>query len=96
MCVVLLRRTDHLDLVHIDTLKVGMAEKLRPWMFIRAEFHVRGGVSTPTPPKLIVVVSHIRSGRVKTGTYIKSKNPDNFMKDAWVSFPVDDVSISKR
>ena len=95
MCVVLLRRTDHLDLVHIDTLKVGMAEKLRPRMFIRAEFHVRGGASTPTPPKLIVVVSHIRVGSVKTGMHI-GKNANKVKQDAWVSFPVDDVSISRR
>ena len=96
MCVVLLRRTDVLDLVHIETCSVGNTEKLRPRRFIKAEFHVRGSASTPAPPKLIVVVTHIRRGSKGTGTYIDSKNANKFKQDVWVSFPVDDVSLSKR
>ena len=98
MCVVLLRRTDVLDLITVDSFSVGKWEKLRPRKFIKAQFHIRGDASTPAPPTLIVVVTHCRSGSANTGMKIEGKKhqQDKFKQDAWVSFPVDDVSISKR
>ena len=101
MCVVPLRRTEVLDLVAVNYLSVDIkTEKLRPRSLIKAQFRIRGA-STPAPqgpPTVIVVLTHIRSGQEETGMKIhgNKKQRIKFKKDAWVSFPVDDVSISKR
>ena len=51
-----------MHLVAVNTLSVGDEEKMRPRKFIRAEFHIHAGASTPGPANLIVVVNHTRSG----------------------------------
>ena len=90
-----LRRTDIFSLVDVKTLSVGAEENLRPRKYIKAEFHIRKGASTPcTETNLIVVVNHTRSGSREMKIKGNASTALRFKQDARVSFPVDDVSNS--